>query len=326
MSDARSWYLLADVGGTNARFALADMATGTVQESRSLFVAEHPTFNAALEAYLAQIAAADDWKPRPDGGCLAVACPTDREVITFTNSDWVIDRVDAARLLGLQNLHLVNDFESIGYAVSALSECDWQQIGKGDAVPGRPLGVIGAGTGLGVCTVVPGERGPIVLPGEGGHVDFSPVGEEEVEIQRVLLQRYRRVSAERLLSGAGLQNIYWALAELRGGEQRAPSPADITAAATAGSEPLARGALSVFCRVLGGVAGNLALTLGARGGIYIAGGIAPRILDFLAASDFRERFLAKGRFRDYLGDIPTRVVTLENPGLVGALRCLQSRS
>lgn len=322
---ARPWYLLADIGGTNARFALGDPGSGAICEHLTVSVADHPTFTSALQTYLSAVAAAGAWAALPEDGCLAVACPTNREVITFTNSDWVIDRRDVALSLQLQELQVINDFEAIGYAAAAFSEDDWAQVGGGSTQVNGPIGVLGPGTGLGVCSVLPTEAGPRVIAGEGGHVDFSPVNEEEIEILRLLLTRYRRVSAERLLSGAGLQNIYWALTELRGADLRQPSPADISAAALSGDDPVAVETLRVFCAVLGGVAGNLALTLGASGGIYVAGGITPRVLAFLKHSDFRERFLAKGRFRDYLNDIPTRIVTRDNPGLLGALRYLQQR-
>lgn len=322
---AKSWHLLADIGGTNARFALGDAGTGLISDLLTVSVADHPTFSSALQLYLSKIESSGEWEPRPVDGCLAVACPTDRDVVTFTNSDWVIDRKDLAFSLDIPDLQVINDFEAVGYAAARFSEDDWEQLGGGQSRPGKVIGVLGPGTGLGVCGVLPGNSQVSVMPGEGGHVDFAPVGDEEIEIIRLLLTRYRRVSAERVLSGAGLQNIYWALSQMHGAQQRHATPADISAAALAAEDPVAVEALEVFCRVLGSVAGNLALTYGALGGVYIAGGIVPRILDFVRQSDFRERFLAKGRFRDYLNDIPTRVVTRENPGLFGALQSLQSR-
>lgn len=321
----RPWVLLADIGGTNARFALGDPGSGIISEQRTVAVSEHPSFTSALQLYLAGVAESDDWAALPQDACLAVACPADRRVITFTNSDWVIDRQDVALALQLQELQLINDFEAIGYAAAAFQDDDWMQLGGGEVKPDRPIGVLGPGTGLGVCSVLPTAEAPRVIAGEGGHVDFAPVNEEEVQLLRLLQTRYRRVSAERLLSGAGLQNIYWALTEMRGAHGRQPSPADISAAGLAGDDPVAVETLRVFCAVLGGVAGNLALTLGAGGGIYVAGGIVPRMLDFISHSEFRERFLAKGRFRDYLNDIPTRIVTRSDPGLFGAFRFLQQR-
>ncbi|MFT4872413.1 glucokinase [Congregibacter sp.] len=322
---AKPWHLLADIGGTNARFALGDVSTGEISDLLTVSVVDHPTFSSALQLYLSTIESSGDWDERPIDGCLAVACPTDRDVVTFTNRDWVIDRKDLAFSLDIPSLQVINDFEAIGHAAARFSENDWEQIGGGEPRPDKVIGVLGPGTGLGVCGVLPSATQLNVMAGEGGHVDFAPVGDEEIEIIRLLLTRYRRVSAERVLSGAGLQNIYWALSQMHGAEHRHATPADISAAALAAEDPVAVEALAVFCRVLGSVAGNLALTYGALGGVYIAGGIVPRILDFVRQSDFRERFLAKGRFRDYLDDIPTRVVTRQNPGLFGALQSLQSR-
>lgn len=323
MSD--SWYLIADIGGTNARFAMGDPCGDGIRNERTMSVADHPSFMSALQAYLEYVHESGDWTASPEAACLAVACPANREVISFTNSDWVIHRDDVALALSVPKLHVINDFAAIGHAVTALDERDWRQLGDGTVESDQPIAVLGPGTGLGVCGVLPEGRRAHVIAGEGGHVDFAPVSDEEVEILRRLRTRFRRVSAERLLSGAGLSNIYWALTTLRDAQHRHASPADISAAALANDDPVAVEALEVFCRVLGAAAGNLALTFGARGGVYIAGGIAPRIVDFMAAGDFRERFLAKGRFRDYLNDIPTRVITRSNPGLCGALRLLKER-
>lgn len=324
-TEARPWYLVADIGGTNARFALGDPCGEGLTGHLTLSVSDHPSFMSALLAYLEYVKTLEGWSAKPRAACLAVACPAEREVISFTNSDWVIHRDDVARGLDVPTLHVINDFAAIGHAAPTLLENDWRQLGGGVAREDAPVVVLGPGTGLGVCSVLMDGGTVCVVAGEGGHVDFAPVSDEEVEILRRLMSRFRRVSAERLLSGAGLANIYWALTDMRDAEHRHASPADISAAAMQGQDPVAVEALHVFCRVLGSTAGNLALTLGARGGVLIAGGIAPRILDFLAVSEFRERFLSKGRFRDYLNDIPTRVVTCDNPGLRGALRYLKAR-
>ncbi len=320
---ADSWYLLADIGGTNARFALGVGAGRELREPLTVSVADHPTFTSALQAYLQHVEKSGQWQALPSDCCLAVACPVNSEVVTFTNSDWVIHRDEVARSLELPELKIINDFTAIGYAAMDFVEEDWIQVGDGQAQADSPMVVLGPGTGLGVCSVIPGSGGISVVSGEGGHVDFSPVDDEEIEILRLLLTRYGRVSAERLLSGAGLQNIYWALGQLQGTDSRQASPADISVAALTDGDALSAQTLAVFCRVLGGVAGNLALTLGAHGGVYIAGGIVPRVLEYVRASDFRERFVAKGRFREYLNDIPTRLVTRDNPGLYGALGFLQ---
>lgn len=322
---AKPWYLLADIGGTNARFALAAVGSGDIQECFTVAVADHSTFISALQCYLSKIEALGAWERTPAAACLAIACATDRDVAAFTNSDWRIDRRDVTRLLESNHLHLINDFEALGYAVAGFAAADWQQIGAGDVRHGSPIAMLGAGTGLGVCAVLPTEPKPQVLSGEGGHVDFAPADSQELHILQLLLTRYPRVSLERLLSGVGLQNIYWALTQINDAEHRQATPADISGAALAGSDVIAREALKVFCRVLGSAAGNYALCYGALGGVYIAGGIAPRIIDFLRDSEFRERFLAKGRFQEYLSDVPTRIVTRQDSGLLGALKFLQHR-
>ncbi|MEM6604777.1 MAG: glucokinase [Pseudomonadota bacterium] len=323
---ARPWYLLADIGGTNARFGVGDTQSSDLHFLCTEAVSDHPSARSALESFLSRVRASGEWEPLPAEGCLAVACPTDEPVITFTNSDWIIDKQDLALFMKLDRLSVINDFSAIAYATTSLGESNWEQIGPGAEQQQQPIAILGPGTGLGVSGIFRDGGEARVLSGEGGHVDFAPVGPEELEVLRVLLGRYKRVSAERLLSGAGLQNIYWALSELGGTPSVHATPADITTSAVASEDPVAVASLMLFCSVLGGVAGNLALTLGARGGVYIAGGIAPRILGFLKNSPFRERFVAKGRFRDYLDAIPTRVITADNPGLLGALTYLKQRS
>lgn len=323
MTRHRPWCLLGDIGGTHARFAVGDVQEHGLHEVASLSVADHPAFTGALKHYLACVAERRRWHRQPAEVCLAVACPPGQDPLRFTNSDWVLDRDDLAHVLGACPVHVINDFEAVGHAVPHLSTEDWEQVGSGSTRTGRPIAVLGPGTGLGACTVLPGADGAQVLAGEGGHVDFAPVDETEIEILRLLLTRYPRVSAERLLSGAGIENIYWALTQLRGAGHRLDDAPAISAAALAGEDPVAVETLSVFCRVLGAVAGNLALTVGAHGGVYIAGGIAPRILPLLRGGDFRERFLAKGRFRDYLENVPTRIVTRNDAGLFGVLQFLR---
>ena len=326
MSD-QSWFLLADVGGTNARFAVADAVSGDIAAEYHLSVAEYPTFSSALAHVLEQVEQSPRWANLPADGCLAVACPVEGDIVTFTNSAWVIDRDDLRGKLSLPNLAVINDFEAQGYAALALEDGDWVQLGEGSPREGAPMAILGPGTGLGVCTVVPnGLGGYVVVPGEGGHVDFSPVDDLEIAILQTLMKRHSRVSAERLLSGNGLVNIHWALCQLKGVAQMEITPAQLTERALSGNDEIAREAVDVFCRVLGSVAGNLALTVGAGGGVYIAGGILPRLLDIASLGEFRERFLAKGRFRDYLAPIPTRVMIRENTGLFGALQLIRNRT
>jgi len=315
------WNLIADIGGTNARFGLEDYASSQLQFVRHYSVSEFARFDQALSRFLAEVIEMGDWSASPRAACLAVASPVDGDVIQFTNSAWAINRQDIAVKIRAP-VSLINDFAAVGYAVSGLKPKDWHQVGPGTPVEGKPIAIVGPGTGLGVCSLIPVGTGYQVIEGEGGHVDFSPVDEQEAAVLHLLSRRFGRVSVERLLSGAGILNIYQAQAQLANKQPLHDSPAAVTESALNGVETLAVNSLAMFCRVLGGVAGNLALTLGAKGGVYIAGGIVPRIIDFLEQSEFRHRFEAKGRFRDYLGNIPVRVVLQQNLGLMGAIRKL----
>ncbi len=315
------WNLVADIGGTNARFAYEDLEDTELQCVRTYSVAEHSSFVGALDTYLEEVAE-QGYSNLPDAVCLGVASAVKSDVIQFTNSPWSLDRRALSRRLGTPVV-LINDFAAVGYGVAELRPQDWFSLGGGTPEPDQPIAVLGAGTGLGVCTLVPVAGHFHVIEGEGGHADFAPVDPQEIAILQRLNARFGRVSVERLLSGAGIVNIYTALAELSGRKPEHDSAAAITGAALEGVESLAVRALEVFCRVLGSTAGNLALTVGARGGVYIAGGIAPRFKSFLGRSEFRARFEAKGRFSTYLRDIPVRLVTRDNVGLEGAVNLLR---
>jgi len=203
-------------------------------------------------------------------------------------------------------------------AAPNLQASDRLQIGSGQSLAGFPVAVLGPGTGLGVSGLAHYQGHPAPIVTEGGHVDFAPTNEQEIEILRFLLKQYDHVSAERLLSGMGLENIYQALAQIRGEQVEKLKPAEISALAFESGDALALATLDQFCAILGSVAGNTALTYGAQGGVYITGGIIPRMLDFFAQSSFRARFEAKGRFVEYMAAIPTYVVVHKQPGLLGA--------
>lgn len=316
------WNLVADVGGTNARFGLQDYASGRLQAVEYYSVADHSAFTDALGHFLADIQQRGQWQPTPLAACIAVACPVDNEDIRFTNSPWQFTRERVAAELGGARVDLINDFAAVGYAITDLKPQDWQQIGGGHPVSSKPIAVLGPGTGLGVCTLVPVGAGYQIVEGEGGHVDFAPVDAREVAVLEQLTARFGRVSVERLLSGIGIVNIYQSLACQAGVPPRYTEPEQITSAAVQGGDSLCVETLAMFCRILGATAGNLALTLGAKGGVYIAGGIVPRVLSFMETSEFRHRFEAKGRFRDYLAKIPVRVVVKEHLGLAGAIKKL----
>lgn len=323
MPALKPWNLVADIGGTNARFAIHDPNSDTLSKVIVLSVSQHPNFIEALLHLLAHIEQMLEWQPLPDACCLAVACPVDRELIEFTNSDWHFTKTEIKRALGGCHLDIINDFSAIAYAVPHLGASEWKQIGGGTGDPSKPIGILGPGTGLGMCSLINTDNGPLVIDGEGGHIDFAPVDNREIEILKVLQLRFERVSAERLVSGSGLVNIYQALCQIEAHEAEFDSAEAVSNAALEQHDEYAREALEIFCRVLGSTAANLALVTGARAGIYIAGGIAPRILDFLERSEMRTRFEAKGRFRFYVEDVPLRVITRDHLGLSGAMQKLK---
>ncbi len=305
--------LLGDIGGTNARFALAQ--NGKIEMVASLRVAEHSTAGAALAEVLKSLP-----EPRPLRAVFACAGPVEAGAIALTNSTWRLEERELEAHFGFDRVLLVNDFAAVAWGLPHLETGHLRQIGAGDGEPGRPKVVLGPGTGLGVAAFLPAPLGSQVITGEGGHVTLPAADEREAEVLRRLRARLGHVSAERLLSGGGLVRLYETLAEI---DALSPPPRgapEITAAATSGDCAASRAALDMFCAMLGGFAGDLALTWGAKGGIYIAGGIAPRIADHLAASAFRRRFEAKGRFQPYLAAIPTRIVLHPEPAFLGLSR------
>lgn len=318
----KPWNLVADIGGTNARFARKTEGDNRLYDITGISVDGHENFPQALVEFLTRKAEDAAWLPHPEAACFAVACRPDHEQIRLTNSPWHFSRTQVQGMLGGAPLDIVNDFAAKGYGISELGENDWVQVGNGEPVPGKPVAIIGPGTGLGVSLAVPTGEGWVVVDGEGGHVDFAPVDALEFRLLEILARQFGRVSVERLLSGAGLLNIYRGLAEMRGLPATLATPEAVSSAGKRDEDPLAKESLRLFCRVLGATAGNLALTAGALGGVYITGGIIPGMLEFLLASEFRARFDAKGRFRGYLGRIPVRVVIRQDLGLLGAAKRL----
>ena len=323
MPTEQDWNLLADIGGTNARFAIQSVAEDRLQQLRVYSVVDYPLFIEVLRDYISQVQQSGNWSNQPQAVCLAVACPPEQNPIRFTNSKWTISRAELAQLMPEALIEIINDFTAIAYSIPTLTRDEWLPLGGGEAQPQKPVVIVGPGTGLGVSTLLPIAEGFRVVDGEGGHVDFAPVDEREMSILRLLQQRYQRVSVERLLSGDGIVNIYRSLCELISTDPIYNTAAQISEAGLQGQDQIAEQALAVFCRVLGSTAGNLALINGAQGGVYIAGGIVPRMPDFVANSDIRQRFEDKGRFRSYLQQIPLRIVLKDNPGLHGAMMKLK---
>lgn len=302
--------LLADVGGTNVRFCL--LSGDRLSAPSISAVAAYPSLAAAAKDFLAHQGAA----ARPDTAVLAVAGPVEQGQCRLTNSGWIVDAASLKHELGLQVVDLMNDHEAIAWALPQLGAGDTLLVGPDAPVRGAPLAVIGAGTGLGMSCLLPGP-GIRSVASEGGHATIAGGNEREDALLAIVRRRFGHVSAERILSGPGLVNLYLAIARLEGRRMPTRTPLQITRAASLGTCDVCEETVDTFCALLGGVAGNLALHFAARGGVYIAGGIAPQIVDKLALSSFRQRFDAKGRFHSYLAQIPVRVVLRANPALVG---------
>ena len=309
--------LVGDVGGTHARFAVARVTGGVValDDPVTFRAADYPTGDAALSAYLAQLGAAD----RPRYAVVAAAGPIDDGAVIFTNNPaWSFSERGVAKVGGFGKALLINDFTAQALALEHLKAKDCRRLGPAGRRPKRgTMVVLGPGTGFGAAARVDDGQVRATSTTEGGHSGFSPGDDVEVEILRRLMLRFGRVSIERVLSGPGLLNLYQTLAEIRGEPTSCTAPDEITRHGLAG-EALCKLALERFCAILGSVAGDFALTYGARGGVYVSGGIAPDIFDFLSASDFRRRFEAKGRMSDYLKPIPTQVVVNPHSALIGA--------
>ena len=309
--------LVGDVGGTNARFALAHMVEGKpVLEHHDSFPAEaYPTFLSGVKAFI------DGCDVKPTGGVIAVAGPVTDGEIDLTNSPWRVSETEL-QTLGLNPVRLINDFEALAWGAPVVPADMLASLGgPEEGEPHTAIAVLGPGTGFGVSALARDIHGnEIAMPSEGGHACFAPGDAIEDEILRILRRRYDRVSIERLICGPGLLNMHRALAEIDGRESHIDDPAQITTEAMQDPNSPCGATLARFCAILGAVAGDIALTTGARGGVYIAGGIAPRILPFLKASPFRERFERKGRFQDYMAAIPTHVILHKHAALLGAAR------
>lgn len=323
-SSHASLAMIADIGGTNARFALTDLSSATPQvlDPRSLVAAEFASLQHAAEHYLAEVGA------KPQTAAIAVASPVNGEEIRLTNRAWSFTRSELQRALDLDSLHLLNDFGAVAWSVPGLSANEQIALHGEDSGLRGPVTVIGPGTGLGVALMVGQDSDWQVVETEGGHVSFAPLGDEELAIARWFTARFGRVSNERLLCGSGLSHIdavlRGAVDHATGQHQTLREPGEIVAAALEGHDLAARRTLARFCAVLGSVAGDAALIHGART-VMIAGGIVPRFVPFLRSSAFRERFLAKGRFAAYLESVNIRVITHSGPGLLGAAVALRAR-
>ena len=304
--------LVVDIGGTNARLALVAADSLQPEHEKSVRCAEFDGLEQAVRRYLH-----DCGNPVVREAALDVATGITGDFVRLTNGPWGFSIEQTRRNLGLDRLHVVNDFTALALAVPILRADELQQIGGGTAVPATPIAVIGPGTGLGVSGLVPVGNGWVALQGEGGHTAFAAMSAREIGVLGWLQQRYDHVSTERVVSGMGLENLYQALCALDGVEAQPLGPDKITAAALSGSDAQCAQAVEMFCAILGAAAANLVVTLGARAGCYIGGGIVPRLGAYFARSPFRARFETKGRFSGYVAAVPTYVILAQTPALRG---------
>ncbi len=307
--------LLADIGATHARFAL-QTAPGVFRSVRVLKCDDFEGIVPLLQFYLS------DHEEQLHHAALAVANPVNGDQVRMTNRAWEFSTDAVRRELGLQTLLIVNDFTALAMAIPGLTPDDLMKIGGGAPAGNAVVGVLGPGTGLGVSGVIPTVDGFVTLGSEGGHVNFAPADEREFAILQFAWQEWPHVSNERLISGPGMEIIYRALALRNGVKVPVRTSPAIISGALEDKDPLCLEVLDCFCGMLGGAAANLAVTLGSFGGIFIGGGIVPRMGEWFAQSQFRTRFEAKGRFTAYLADIPTYVITTPNPAFHGVATIL----
>jgi glucokinase len=307
--------LIADIGGTNIRLAQADAQSDTKYTNIETY--RCGDFSSLIEVISSYI------NTKKIAGtcinaCLAIACPTDKDIISMTNLPWQFSQRELIKTLNLNSLTMINDYTAIAMAIPLLNDSQKVKVGRGEMVTDMPIAVCGPGTGLGVAHLIPVNNQWHCISGEGGHVDFAAVDELDVQILQYLKTIKERVSYEQLLSGYGLEQIHQAICSINGESDRKLTAAEISQQATSGSCKLCVQSLTQFCKILGSFAGNLALTLNCQGGVYIAGGIAPRFIEFLQNSDFRARFEEKGRLSHIPVQSPTYVITEQQPGLLGA--------
>ncbi|WP_258537803.1 bifunctional transcriptional regulator/glucokinase [Pandoraea pnomenusa] len=303
--------LLADIGGTNARFAL-EISPGDLVEIRDYACDDYAGVPEVIRAYLDD---ADHAEPVRHAA-IAIANPIEGDEVRMTNRDWHFSIEATRRALRFETLLVVNDFTALAMALPYLSDAQKHQVGGGEPRPNGVIGLLGPGTGVGVSGLIPAADRWIALGSEGGHTTFAPADEREIDVLRYAWKHFPHVSFERLVAGPGMALVYQALAAREGREVQALETPEIAKLAHAG-DPLARETVDCFCAMLGTLAGNVAVTLGAVGGVYLGGGVIPKLGKLFEDSPFRRRFEAKGRFEAYLRKIPTFVITADHPAFLG---------
>lgn len=320
--DTEIFRLVADIGGSNARFGLLRATELAPIKADTLSTANFPTFIDAVEHYLKQCGS-----PKIDAAAVAIANPVVGDVIQMTNHHWSFSIEETRQRLGLKRLVFLNDFAALALSLPHIPAQEMRQLGGQNSINAAPRVLIGPGTGLGVSALVPvGGNQWTAVAGEGGHVTIGATNEQEEKVIAFCRKQFGHVSAERLVSGMGLSNIHHAISRIANSPYVPLTPADITERGVTAEDADCAETLAVFCSLLGSVASNLALTFGAHGGVYIGGGIVPRLGEYFHRSSFRSSFEAKGRFVEYLAKIPAYVIHAQNPALIGAAIALDTDS
>jgi glucokinase len=306
--------LVGDVGGTNCRFAFAELsAQGTIDlhHSERFSVKDFPDFKTAVRHYL------DSQTVKPAQAAFAFAGPKFGDEIKMTNIDWVVSESDLCNTFGFENVVIQNDFVAMANGATVVPDDGFEILMPGKVNYNKPVAVLGPGTGLGISLIVPGN--PLrILPTEGGHVSFSPQDELEREILLHQLKDMSYLSVENLISGPGLLRLYKAICDIRGADCLCRKPDEIVASAEANPKSIARLAVITFCNILGGFAGNAALTMGASGGVVIGGGVSRHVSPFLNESEFKTRFRNRGDGSWFVKEIPVRLIKAHFVALYGA--------
>jgi glucokinase len=309
--------LLGDIGGTHARFAVETMPGAPLTEPRALRCREFEGPVEAIESYLASTGL-----PRPRWAAFGIATALGGDRIHMTNHSWSFSVEDMRARLDADRVLFVNDFTALALALPALGQSELVRIGGGTALHGSPIAVLGPGTGLGVSGLMPGPSGYLPISGEGGHVTLAASDDREAELIAAVRSEHPHVSAERVLSGPGLVALHKAICGIAGASHQHTEPPQVLEQGLSGACAHCQEALDIFCAMLGTITADLALTLGARGGVYVGGGLVQRLGDYFGRSRFRARFETKGRFSSYLAAIPTYAIAAPWPGIVGAGRAL----
>lgn len=314
-----SLLLVADIGGTNARFGLVEQTPKTntptyiASQQITLRCADYPDMGSMIKACCAEFKVAI-----PEFACLAIAGPIEHGVAQITNLGWKFVIDELRDQLGMKTLHVINDFAALAYAVPFLSEQETKTLYAADSNPEAPIVVMGPGTGFGMALLVPDNGHWDIIPTEGGHASFAPTNEKELAIKAFLLKEKPHVSVENILSGAGLVNLYRALAHIAGVTAQPYTPADVSTKGLSNEDPICRDAVVTFCNTLGAVAGDKAVSTGARGGVVIGGGITPKLMSILAETEFEQRYKNKGPMQAYVSSISIKVIVNDKAALVGS--------